>query len=311
MSDEARRARIIVGVALGSVVLLVVIILFTTGDGGSNRPTVAERQAERPKPKAAKKKAAAKPKPAARPATADLGPNPMRGEEARQATVPILVWRVVADPPPGSPRPQLYTPPATFNAQLAALGDQGYRPITLSQLFAAWDTGAAIPRQPVVLTFDDGYPSQGRIVAPALKSRGWPGVLNLVSSNVGGEGLPASRLQEMLAAGWEVNARAPESTDAGGLDPDAQTAALRQAATDVASLTKKVPAAYAYADGAAGTELQAAVEAAGYKGAVAEEPGLAKPDERYALRRIDAQSAGDDPGALLSQIRSYAGTVSQ
>lgn len=309
MSEEARRARIIVGSALGTVALLVLVILLTTGGGDSSRPTAAERTPSETKARTKpKKKAPAKKKATTAPA-ADLGPNPLRGAAAEQAAVPVLVWRVVADPPPGSPRPQLYTPPAAFAAQLAALADQGYRPITLTQLFAAWDTGAAIPRQPVVLTFDEGYPSQGRVVGPALKSRGWPGVLNLVPANAGGDGLPTSRLQEMLAAGWEVGAKGSEESDLTVLDPEAQKAELQRIATEVQGLTKKLPPVFAYPEGRFDAGLQDAVEAAGYKGGLTEESGLAKPEERFALRRIDAQSAGDDPGALLSQIQSYAGST--
>ena len=173
----------------------------------------------------------------------------MRGEEARQAVVPVLQWRVVADPPPGSPRPQLYTAPDAFAAQLAALSDQGFRAITLAQLFAAWDTGAAIPRQPVVLTFDDGYPSQGRIVAPALKARGWPGVLNLVPANVGGDGLPLSRLKEMVAAGWEIDAKAGEETDLTVLDPATQVPELQRIADEVEALPARRPSPSRTAEG--------------------------------------------------------------
>ena len=305
MSEETRRARIIAGSALAGVGLLVLIILFTTGGGDSSRPTAEERIAPTTtKKRPAKKKPAAK-KPVTKAPVQDLGPNPMRGEEARQAVVPVLRWRVVAEPPPGSPRPQLYTTPDAFAAQLAALSDQGYRAITLAQLFAAWDTGAAIPRQPVVLTFDDGYPSQGRVVAPALKARGWPGVLNLVPANVGGDGLPLSRLKQMVAAGWEIDAKAGEESDLGVLDPAAQQTELQRIADEVQTVAGKAPVAFAYGE-SFDEELQGVVEAAGFKGAETEESGLARPEERYALRRIDAQSAGDDPGALLAQIQSYA-----
>ena len=305
MSEETRRARIIAGSALAGVGLLVLIILLTTGGGDSGRPTAEERAATTTTKKQPARKPAAK-KPVTKAPVQDLGPNPMRGAEARQAVVPILRWRVVAEPPPGSPRPQLYTTPDAFAAQLAALGDQGYRAITLAQLFAAWDTGAAIPRQPVVLTFDDGYPSQGRVVVPALKARGWPGVLNLVPANVGGDGLPLSRLKEMVAAGWEIDAKAGEESDLGVLDPAAQQAELQRISDEVETIAGKAPVAFAYGE-SFDEELQEVVEAAGFKGAETEESGLARPEERYALRRIDAQGTGDDPGALLAQIQSYAG----
>ena len=63
-------------------------------------------------------------------------------------------------------------------------------------------TGAAIrlPRKPVVLSFDDGYPGDVDIAMPTLRAHDWSGVLNLQIDNI----VPA-RVRLLIAAGWEID----------------------------------------------------------------------------------------------------------
>ena len=49
--------------------------------------------------------------------------------------------------------------PSDFRSQLNYLKNNSYTTITLSQLVAAWD-GTALPKKPVIITFDDGYEDQ-------------------------------------------------------------------------------------------------------------------------------------------------------
>jgi len=304
MSEEARRARIIAGSALGVVVLLVLIILLTTGGSDGARPTAAERTATTKKPPA-KKKAAVK-KPVTTPAvTADVGPNPLRGEEARTAQVPILMYHVVAVPPPGRPNQELWTPPETFKAEVQAVADAGFRAITLRQLFDAWDKGTPIPRQPIVFTFDDGYLSHAQAAAPTLKEKGWPGVENLTLENLGGDGLPIHLLKPMIAQdGWEVDSHTLTHADLTTISPDQLQAELVESRAQIKAKLGQPADFFCYPAGQYDDTVVDAVKAAGYEGATTEVPGLAKPDERYTLRRIRVQGT-EDPGALLAQIQSY------
>jgi peptidoglycan/xylan/chitin deacetylase (PgdA/CDA1 family) len=304
MSEEARRARIIAGSALGAVALLVLIILFTTGGNDSVRPTKAERTATTKKP-TAKKKAVVK-KPVVTPApVADLGPNPMRGEEAKSAQVPILMYHVIAAPPPGRPNAELWTPPEQFKAQVQAVADAGFRAVTLAQVFDAWDTGAPLPRQPIVFSFDDGYLSHAQVAAPTLKARGWPGVVNLELNNLGGDGLPIHLLKPMIAqGGWEVDSHTLTHPDLTTLPPDQLQSELVDSRAQIRTKLGVPADFFCYPAGKYDDKVIEAVKAAGYKGATTEIPGLAKSDERYTLRRIRVQGT-EDPGALLAQIQGY------
>ena len=97
--------------------------------------------------------------------------------------------------------PSLYVSPSAFAAQVRALARGGYRAVTLERVFAAWHGRARLPARPIVLSFDDGYPSDVTVALPILRARRWPGVLNLQVGN-----LEARKVKVLLAAGWEVDA---------------------------------------------------------------------------------------------------------
>jgi len=67
-------------------------------------------------------------------------------------------------------------------AQLSWLQRNGYHPISVDDLLAARDGGAALPDKAVLLTFDDGYASFYTRVFPILKAFRFPAVLALVGA---------------------------------------------------------------------------------------------------------------------------------
>ncbi len=73
--------------------------------------------------------------------------------------IPILLYHQVLD------TPDTYTvTPAALESQLIWLRDNGYVGITPSDLKAAYESGAALPEKPVMLTIDDGWPSESTFV---------------------------------------------------------------------------------------------------------------------------------------------------
>lgn len=72
--------------------------------------------------------------------------------------VPILLYHYISENPNKADiaRNGLSTPPSVFEEQLQTLKANGYTPITLDEMAAAF-SGASLPAKPVILTFDDGY----------------------------------------------------------------------------------------------------------------------------------------------------------
>ncbi len=102
--------------------------------------------------------------------------------------------------------PGLWVSPADFRGQMAWLADNGYTGITMAQLFKYWDEGFKLPEKPVVISFDDGYPSHAKSRARCSRRTTGPACcfLELRTSN------PGDRLEELrwssqlIASGWEI-----------------------------------------------------------------------------------------------------------
>ena len=109
---------------------------------------------------------------------------PRAPEPPRVARVPVLMYHVVGEPPPGAAWPQLYVSAAEFADQVEWLAENGYQAVTLTDVWDNWRGAAALPPRPVVLTFDDGHRSVRTSALPLLSRLGWPAVLNLKVGNL-------------------------------------------------------------------------------------------------------------------------------
>jgi peptidoglycan/xylan/chitin deacetylase (PgdA/CDA1 family) len=233
--------------------------------------------------------------------TRALAPPLVRGHY--RGAVPVLMYHVIGTPPAGAPYPELWVPAARFRAQLARLAKAGYHGVTLGQVWAAWHGGAGLPRKPVVVSFDDGYYSQYRVAAPALRKLGWRGVLNLEVGNlhVAG-GLSARQVRSMVARGWELDAHTLTHPDLTQVDP---MRLKREVAGSRSMLRHRFGVAVAffcYPSGRYDATVEQAVRAAGYRGATTTDPGPARPGgDRFALPRFRVLPSMS-PDTLLATV---------
>jgi hypothetical protein len=116
-------------------------------------------------------------------ANGPAGPAPVAGPPSR-AAVPVLMYHVIAEAPAHAAYAGLWVPPGALRAHVRALAAAGYTGVTLDTVLDAWRGRAKLPPHPIVLSFDDGYLSQGRDAGAVLREAGWPGVLNLAWHNL-------------------------------------------------------------------------------------------------------------------------------
>jgi peptidoglycan/xylan/chitin deacetylase (PgdA/CDA1 family) len=227
-----------------------------------------------------------------------------------RAAVPILMYHVIAPAPPGAKYAGLWVTPAALRAHVAALATAGYHGVTLDSVLDAWRGRARLPPHPVVLSFDDGYLSQGKGAAAALRAAGWPGVLNLAWHNLGTPGgLTRSRVQTMIRDGWEIDAHSlthPDLTTVGAAQLRREIAGSRAAIRRAFGVAAD---AFCYPAGRFDPAVEAAVRAAGYRAATTELPGAARPGaDRYALPRIRVD-AGESPATVVQGVRAAVGSA--
>jgi peptidoglycan/xylan/chitin deacetylase (PgdA/CDA1 family) len=263
---------------------------------GGAAPRPPERRASVPKP--------AGPTPAPAPAPA---PAPTPAESARRHVdaIPILMYHVIAPPPPGAPFPGLYVPAAEFKAQMHALEGAGWHAVTMDQILAHWRRGASLgPGRPIVLSFDNGYRSQYTEALPVLRALGWVGVENIQLTGLPPSqgGLTRSQVRGLLHAGWELDTQGRSHTDLGKLD----AAGLRaEIAAPRRTLRRRFGVRvnwFCYPSGQYDATVMAAVRAAGYVGSTTVMPGWARrTDDLYRLPRLRVLG-GTSALALLALI---------
>jgi peptidoglycan/xylan/chitin deacetylase (PgdA/CDA1 family) len=309
--ERARRRRTLLRrIGAVSVVIVVIavvaVVVITTVGGGSSRhdrrdPGRVTAATHKPHKHHAKPAAAA----AHAGSTADaLAPgNGAPGD----ATVPILMYHVINDPPTGAPFPLLYVPATEFDSQMQALKDAGWVAVTLDQLRANWTTGAKLPTgKPFVLTFDNGYYSQYSVALPELKRLHW-----VADENMQLTGLPPSQggltnqeIQAMVNAGWELDTQGISHADLVELSPTELHDQVYHARRTIQHLFHVPVNWFCYPSGQYDATVIDAVKAAGYTGSTTVVPGWAsRTSDPYELPRLRIVG-GTTPAELLSQISS-------
>jgi peptidoglycan/xylan/chitin deacetylase (PgdA/CDA1 family) len=243
------------------------------------------------------------------PTSAELAAEPGTGNPGTER-VPILMYHVVAAPPPGAPFPGLYVAPDLFAAQMHALEQAGWHGVTLDQMEAYWTRGVPLPKgKPIVVTFDNGYQSQYTKAFPVLRAMGWAADENLQLT-----GLPPSQggfvpgqVKSLVAAGWELDTQGFSHADLVKLSPSALHYQVAVART-VMQKTYGVPVNwFCYPSGHYDAAVVAEVKAAGYVGSTTVVPGWAGPGvDPYRLARLRVLG-GTSPAALLAEIDAIKG----
>lgn len=117
---------------------------------------------------------------------------------------PILEYHMVTEEPRPGAEPYV-VPPADFAAQLEYLLAEGYTTITPQDYARARKGKQMLPEKPVILTFDDGYEDNYRVVLPMLEERGMKATVYMITNNIGKKGyLTWDELRDMQERGIEI-----------------------------------------------------------------------------------------------------------
>ena len=237
----------------------------------------------------------------ARSTASTSGATGRRGTEA----VPILMYHVIAAPPPGAPFPGLYVVPSEFAAQMQALKSAGWQAVTLAQVQAYWQRGVPLgPGKPIVVSFDNGYQSQYTQALGVLRRLGWVGDENLQLTGLPPSqgGLSQEQIHGLVAAGWELDTQGFSHADLITLDAQQLHYQVAVARSTVQQRYHVPVNWFCYPSGHYDATVIAAVKAAGYTGSTTVVPGWAhSAEDHYRLPRLRVLGE-TTPQALLAQI---------
>jgi len=126
---------------------------------------------------------------------------------ATQVDLPILVYHVVrpSDPSDSAEVRSLAQAPEVFGAQMDHLKKAGYQVVRFSDLKNYLTNAVPLARNPIILSFDDGWASQYTYAFPILKKHNYPATFFIFSNSIGHRNfLSLDNLREMIAAGMTV-----------------------------------------------------------------------------------------------------------
>jgi peptidoglycan/xylan/chitin deacetylase (PgdA/CDA1 family) len=217
--------------------------------------------------------------------------------------VPILYYHRVEAPPAIFPR---WTParqaaflaydviPAAFIAQLDWLAANGYTTILPRDLAAHWDHGAALPPNPVILTFDDGFHDWVTTVLPLLQAHAMVAEFYLTGSAIADHHIGWPEVRRLAAAGDGIGGHDVHHVQLamrGAHHPAASAATMWAEVSGIRTLIARevgiAPDSMAYVGGGFDSTLEALVRKAGYTTARSILRGIAQSKAaRYALRVV-------------------------
>ncbi len=130
---------------------------------------------------------------------------------ATMTRIPVLMYHSVSDEEeygllPPSCRPLGYRLRIRdFEAHLAVLREGGWSTISLAELSAFREGRGSLPANPVIITFDDGYEDNDRVVLPRLLACGFRATFFLSVSCLGKTGMMGyPHALRLVEAGMEI-----------------------------------------------------------------------------------------------------------
>lgn len=208
-------------------------------------------------------------------------------------SIPILMYHEVAVHMPGMDalKLSLLVAPDQFAQQMQYLKDNNFTTITLDEWMAARAGQSSLPRNPVILTFDDGRLGVYQNAFPILKRNGQKAILFLISGEVGRvvKGyLDWSMVREMQNTGLVMfGSHTVHHAVLPLLTPQRALMELSYSKMVIQRKTGRRCDYFCYPHGKYDARVARLVGTAGYRAATTEIPGWSRvTDDPYELRRV-------------------------
>ncbi len=212
---------------------------------------------------------------------ADVAQEMIASKSATSVRLPIIMYHYVeyADPLDHG-RVLLSVPPSIFESQLRAIQKAGYQTVFARSIPNLISHNKSL-KNPIALTFDDGYEDFYFQAFPLLKKYQMKGTIYVIYDFIGRKGyLNEAEIKELITSGLvELGSHTLDHAALAGLKPDIAWKEIY----DTKQLLEKmfgvsVPS-FAYPYGSFSKDTVAMVKKAGYTNAVSVIPGLTQSDQ--------------------------------
>lgn len=210
--------------------------------------------------------------------------------------VPIIMYHSLVPHP--TPENRLSVSLGTFRKQMRFLKEHRYHVVPLAELEGLVSSGKRIPPKTIAITFDDGYKDNFTLAFPVLKEYGLPATLFIIVNEVGrSDRLSWDEIKEMQASGlvyFGSHTLGPDPLTKAGNEQELKRQIFGSKIALEEKLGRQVEA-FSYPEGRFNAQIRGLVMAAGYKLAVATNPGKKfSNNDVFALKRLRiSENAGN------------------
>jgi len=226
----------------------------------------------------------------------------------RPQPVCVLCYHAVTDLADEPILAEYGVPPEVLRSQLEGLRRAGYRFIGAHELVRMLDGNGGVPRNAVLVTFDDAYRDFMTAALPVLQEQRVPVVTFAVTQRMGGTNtwdeangartlplLSSGELRDCQAAGVVIGSHTRTHPELPWLDDRQLAEEIEGSSADLADAGLGRAELFAYPFGEYDARVQKAVAKAGLKAAFTVAPGFVRPgDDRHALRRVEVYRSDGD-----------------
>lgn len=207
-------------------------------------------------------------------------------EKNTNIKIPVLLYHVVK-PNPDPTNPYQFSL-EEFEKHMAYLKEHGYRTLTMKQYFNILDGKAAMPENPILLTFDDNSNDFYPYVYPVLQKYGMKATQFTVSDWVNGSwNMISSEILTVMENGVDIQNHTVTHPFLANLSKEEQYVEIQHATEALKNLTGRTPFAFAYPYGNYNSDTISLLKDLGFKGAFKVGGGLSTDQSnRYELPRI-------------------------
>jgi len=183
----------------------------------------------------------------------------------------------------------LSIPPEEFEEQMAYLAQNGFTTITPDQLMAYLNHDRELPKNPILITFDDGYLDNFTNAYPIMKKYGFTATIFLVTNKIGHEEnfMSWDQVRTMQQDGFVFGSHTVSHAALTKLSREDVMLELTNSRKELERQLGVKARYFAYPTGAYNRQTEEMVKQAGYKAAFTIRYGQAGTGSNpYALERI-------------------------
>jgi peptidoglycan/xylan/chitin deacetylase (PgdA/CDA1 family) len=208
---------------------------------------------------------------------------------ASRSHVPVLCYHQIREPTAADSAAdrQYIVRPSVLDAQLQALQDAGYTPVTGDAYVAHMLRGTKLPRKPILLTFDDASAGQYTRALPILKRHHFVATFFVMTVVLDKQGwLSRKQVKALDRAGMTIGAHTYDHKEVPQYTSDDFKTQLTDPGRELRGIVgHKVPL-FAYPDGAYSAKAIQPMFTAGYRAAFQLADQLDREHPLWSIRRI-------------------------